>query len=842
MFDRIAQQLQRIVNERFLIFYGVGVDDSFLNESGNELNLQQSLHEELKLCGYRQIVFSAPHRALYNLDTQSTNLISHQLVENNEHPSEQKMEGFTEGPLGQYLYLRRPNRGLESRQQSLQAMGDPFLIRHLNLLMTQPGVQKTAIVISQAETMLKAFSAKRLLAGFISEWIQLPETNKNLCILIFSAKSQTQLIQSSATLPVPELRDHISFEASRESVRIAEIPGPQNDEIRRLLYMLVTMGKKINQDDIEKIMKMILAEGGSLRRWLSRLKELDQITLANLRTKDWFRVYREREISAWDELQQLTGLEDVKARILELKAWFELQIRNPKKSKESPTLHMIFLGNPGTGKTTVARLFGELLFDIGVLKRGHLIESTGKDLIAGYVGQTALKTEGLVEQALDGVLFIDEAYVLTEAERGGFGQEAVDTLLTRLENDRKRLVVILAGYPSRMRRFLDSNPGLSRRFPKDNIFTFPDFQPNELMKIFVQQIRMKNLELLPDAKETIKKIIHGLYAQKDESFGNAGEMRNLVESIDRRRANRIHLNNDSHDTLVTIDDISPEYRNYLNSDPPPLEAVLKDLDELVGLHEIKNHIKKIAYQLKYEQLRHQIDPDYSPRKNLQHMIFVGNPGTGKTTVARLVGKIYLSLELLRKGHCVEVSRSDLVAGYIGQTAIKTENQVKAALDGILFIDEAYSLAQESGRDFGQEAIDTLVKLIEDYRERLVVIVAGYPNKMKRFITSNPGLSSRFAAPVHFQDFSDSELSTILIQMANEESYILDPGAIKIACDQLLVSREKSIENFGNARAVRNIFTQMKLKLANRIVQLNLHQIDFDVDELVTIRPEDVVSY
>ncbi len=144
----------------------------------------------------------------------------------------------------------------------------------------------------------------------------------------------------------------------------------------------------------------------------------------------------------------------------------------PEHRDEAPNLHMVFMGNPGTGKTTLARLFGEILFEIGVLKKGHLIEATGKDLIADYVGRTALKTTELIDRALDGVLFIDEAYVLTEAERGGFGQEAVDTLLSRIENDRERLVVILAGYPARMRRFLDSNPGLARRFPQDNIFVF----------------------------------------------------------------------------------------------------------------------------------------------------------------------------------------------------------------------------------------------------------------------------------------------------------------------------------------------------------------------------------
>ena len=155
----------------------------------------------------------------------------------------------------------------------------------------------------------------------------------------------------------------------------------------------------------------------------------------------------------------------LKKRISELKAWLKIHSSSPEWTQQAPNLHMVFIGNPGTGKTTVARLFGEILFDIGFLKKGHLVETIGKDLIADHVGGTAIKTNALIDQALDGVLFIDEAYVLTEAHRGGFGQEAVETLLARLENDRPRLVVILAGYPSRMRRFLNSDPGLRRTIP-----------------------------------------------------------------------------------------------------------------------------------------------------------------------------------------------------------------------------------------------------------------------------------------------------------------------------------------------------------------------------------------
>ncbi len=842
MFNRIAQQLQQITSERFGILYGYGVEDSFLSDKGIEVDIHQSLYEELKLLGYEHIIFSSPHKALFYLDAQSKDSVTEQ-VEEDKAPSTRYMSEFFNGPLGQYLYLQPAKREKEVARQSLKNMGDPFLIKRLHNLMIKQESQKTAIVISQAETMLTVFTAQRMLAGYMGEWFRLPESNQNLCLLLFSATNKEQLLQLSINLPVPEIRNHISNDSSGQSVFISQVAGPEKDEILRLVHQLKKVGKFVEDNEVNEIVDLIRAEGGNLQRWLRRLKTLERIDLASLRTNGWFSAYQDRSMPAWEKLQQLTGLDDVKERISEIKAWLQIHASDSKRDQYLPNLHMIFTGNPGTGKTTVARLFGEILFEMGFLNRGHLIEATGKDLIADHVGGTALKTNSLIDQALDGVLFIDEAYVLAETDRGGYGQEAVETLLIRLENDRSRLVVILAGYPSRMRRFLDSNPGISRRFPKDNVFSFPDFEQHELKNIFLQMLQERNLSPDSDAIDAIDNVILGLVSQRDETFGNAGEMRNLVESLDRRRAIRIQKNNAPVDVPITEEDISPEYRSYLVQDHPSMEQILCELDKLIGLGQVKNHIKKLVYQLKYEQLRQQIDPTFVASQKLQHMVFVGNPGTGKTTVARLVGKIYLSLGLLHKGHCIEVARADLVAGYVGQTALKTTDKVKEAMDGVLFIDEAYSLTQYSGNDYGRECIDTLVKLMEDNRHRLVVIVAGYPEEMGDFIRSNPGLSSRFADPLHFEDFSESELRKILEDQAENEKYILDPLAIDMACTSLKSLKGNSPDQFGNARSVKNMFQQMKSSLAMRVVQSELHiDMNIEKDEIITILPEDVPMY
>ena len=250
-----------------------------------------------------------------------------------------------------------------------------------------------------------------------------------------------------------------------------------------------------------------------------------------------------------------------------------------------------------------------------------------------------------------------------------------------------------------------------------------------------------------------------------------------------------------------------------------LEDLMAELNELTGLEEVKKEIKTMINILKVKKLREERGMK-QPELSL-HMVFSGNPGTGKTTVARLLAKIYKCLKVLPEGHLVEVDRSSLVEGYVGQTATKTKAVVESALGGVLFIDEAYTLtAGKDGKDFGQEAVDTILKMMEDNRDNLIVIVAGYTELMKEFVDSNPGLRSRFNKYIFFKDYSGSQLYDIFISMCKKQEYEPNEAGKKHVKEYLEQLSESRDENFANAREVRNYIERAIARQATRIVKLD----------------------
>lgn len=527
-----------------------------------------------------------------------------------------------------------------------------------------------------------------------------------------------------------------------------------------------------------------------------------------------------------EELNKVVGLDNVKQYVLDLENNFKVQQMRENAGFKATSIskHMIFTGNPGTGKTTIARIVAKYLKSIGVLSTGQLKEVSRADLVGQYVGHTAKQTNEVIQSALGGVLFIDEAYSLCRDKNDSFGLEAIDALVKAIEDYRDDLVVILAGYKNEMNDFLKTNSGLKSRFP--NIIDFPDYTSEEMADIADVIAKSKGYEISEDCKKPLNLLFEKSQIKGRNDSGNGRLVRNIIESSILSQSKRIAKNNDADLGLLTYEDFN--FENYEDFD---LE---KSLEEIIGLDNVKNFVRKEYQLLLANEKRKEAGIEVDTTQSL-NMIFSGNPGTGKTTIARVVAKMFKDMGFLKQGHLVETDRGGLVAEYVGQTAKKTEEVFKSALGGVLFIDEAYALSSD-GNSFGKEAIDTLVKLIEDYRGEIVVILAGYKKEMNDFLKTNSGLESRFPLKIDFPDYNEDELFGISLKIIDSKGFKLQEDAENALKEQICLAYKTSSASSGNGRMVRNIIEKILLNQSTRIALSNV-----EVDELNTIISSDIIK-
>lgn len=523
--------------------------------------------------------------------------------------------------------------------------------------------------------------------------------------------------------------------------------------------------------------------------------------------------------NAYEMLDGLIGLDNVKHEIRKMKNRMDFYGTEDKISGN----HMVFLGSPGTGKTTVARIITRILYDFGYIKHNRLIEIDGGYMKSPYEGQTTERANAIMRYAMGGVLFMDEAYLLSE---GNAGTQAAGVLLKAMEDNRDDFVVIMAGYEDNINRLLSSNEGFASRI-RHKIY-FNDFTADEMISIF----RAKLVNYSRNACYTID--ADGLYMLKSHfekekripGFGNARVVCNAIDAILDIHADRF-INGDIPEQskyVITCEDIGAyiesrrkqmqeDGRNFIannNLDSsvislPELKGKTRagsdnpdaDLKSLVGLDMVKKEIMGMKAQFDF------YNGNVTNEGN--HMVFLGPPGTGKTTVAKIMTGYLYGMGLINENSYLDINGDFLRGMYVGHTGKRTEAVIQYAQGMVLFIDEAYLLNTADGEaaSFGQEAVGVLIDAMEKYRKNFIVILAGYEDEMNKFMGMNSGLKSRISLTFHFRAYTSGEMAKMFFGIARRNKFNVPKDTMVKIKDYL--DLKKGTPGFGNARFVRQFF-------------------------------------
>lgn len=570
--------------------------------------------------------------------------------------------------------------------------------------------------------------------------------------------------------------------------------------VKQLLQLLpsITSSLKEAEMDVESYISSISGIYSSQEKKEKLHAQLEEILELTAQWENNFSQEKNSDSEALDDLHRMIGLTEVKQKV-EL-YYYYLQYEKERQKRGLPasrdqSFNMVLTGNPGTGKTTIARLLAKIYYQLGLLPREEVVETDRSRLVGSYVGQTEEKTLQVIEEAAGGVLFIDEAHTLSQENgKNDYGQTAVDTLVAAMTSGEYAgtFAVILAGYPEEMRGFLNTNTGLRSRFPQSNHIQLPDYSMEELIQIGEQSALDLDFTLTEAAYRQLRRRLEK--DQVDESFGNARAVHQLIqEAIFYQGAKAAKENNyaDLVFTVLTEDAFLQDKDAEVTAEP------MQELEKLIGLERVKKEVKQLTSFVQVQQER---EKESLPSVPVQlHALFTGPPGTGKTTVAEIFSRILFQLGFLKRGHLITAGRSDLVAGFAGQTALKTKKIVQEALGGVLFIDEAYSLLGGSSDNFGAEAVDTLVEEMTKHENNLVIIFAGYEQPIQRLMQSNPGLSSRFKKTIQFPAYEENELMEILEFYTGKYGYELADG-VKTKLQAVITDAAAE----GNARAVKDM--------------------------------------
>ena len=534
--------------------------------------------------------------------------------------------------------------------------------------------------------------------------------------------------------------------------------------------------------------------------------------------------------SCYDKLQNLIGLDKVKKQIDTIIAADIVEAERKKRlgrDYQSGTMHMVFAGNPGTAKTTVAELFAGIAKEKGILKSGAFVVRGGMDLDGVFCVNEIREA---FQAARGGVLFIDEAYSLKS-------DIATTALIQELESQRDQVIVVLAGYNDRMRQFMEQNEGLRSRIP--HWIDFPDYSADEQTEIFRSMARERGFRVTDEAVKEAHFICERL--RLVENFGNGRYVRNMLDRAVQNQAVRLLSNGldpaeiDKRKLFQLIKEDISALEEGSNELRLPGTA-RKELNDLIGLSSAKEILNKVIASHKLNKLCS--EKGIARERSSLHMVFTGNPGTAKTTVARLFAEVLRDEKILSTGNFVELGRADLIGRFVGHTAPMVRKRFREAQGGVLFIDEAYSLCDNQENGYGNEAISTIVQEMENHRENVIVIFAGYPDQMEEFLDRNPGMRSRIAFYVEFDDYSTEELCDITRFMAHKKGLKLTDAAMSKL--RAIYDTARKQKGYGNGRFVRKMLEEAEMNLAERVMRSE--DADFSTESITTLDECDIPEF
>lgn len=829
----------------FLLLFG-RVFDTFCLPDTRVVPLRRYLQLHLHAIGFDRVAFHDPISGVSVFERTPEHEGDAPVAEPSQPAPAQGTGQMIGGPMGmQILSAEEGGRAVPTarrappptsrptqQQQSaatptrhLTRISDSELISFIDGYFESPG--KSAFVFEDLDHLISGFNqaATSLFRALIRGYMTKHKMGDSIIFITNKMTAATFVPDVSDNRHfLHDLRDQFFNQDSTPRDTVICIDPPGIDEVlNRQRGMRLQQGLptdfRLLQANCEALAGTIRTQQGVEQ---SCLKHVD----AMIATHDWTR--HERQTAGLDALRAMSGREQVAAYLeaeierarraraqtapkspaQESAALAVERLLTPDPGTEMPRINLsyLFIGNPGTGKTEIARLFARAFREAGVLRQGHFIEASVEDLVAGYVGQTALKTSELLSRARGGVLFIDEVQRFDKEDQ--FHREAVRTLLKYVEDFRGDISVILATYPEEIDGFLSIDQGLPRRFP--NRVDFDDYSPEVCRDIFLGMAGAKDIPVAEDFEQVMPDFFRAWQndRMKKHGFANAGSVRNMVDGME----NNYRMGDENALTAAHLpSDLSRYYERATASMARggSVEDILAELDALHGLDTVKAILRNSATTIQAHILRGQDASKVCPG----HYTFEGRPGTGKTTVAGLLGDIFRDFGVLRSGHVEETTGAALRA--------KSADAVRAiagrAKDGVLFIDEAHALLSHPGDSIGLDALRELTAILESERNSLCVVLAGYETHIQNLFDADPGWESRFTERLKFSDYGAEDMASIFRSMAAGHKLTLEPALDEALPNLMQRLIEWEGDTFSNARSARKLLERIMQGLDRRLV-------------------------